>query len=271
MGSVFKNKVVWITGGGSGLGEALAYRFAKQGAKVAISGRRVERLEHVIDEIRAKGGFGLALPCDVTEEASVAAAVEQIVQTWGRLDVAIANAGFGVGGKVEELSADDWRRQFDTNVVGAAMTVKYALPELKKVGGYAALMGSVAGTVSVPGTVAYSASKYAVRALGQGLAMELVGTGVSCTTIQPGFVESEIGRVDNQGQFRQDWTDKRPQAVMWPADKAAKVIIEAIARRDREFTFTGHGKLAAFIGKHSPDVVYYGYAGFNKAKSVFDR
>lgn len=271
MASTFKNKVIWITGGGSGIGEAMAYEFARQGARVAVSGRRLERLEQVVEQLRVLGSMGLAVPCDVTEEEQIEGAVAQIVQTWGRLDVAIANAGFGVGGKIEELSAQDWRRQFDTNVVGAAVTIRHALPELKKVSGRAVLIGSVAGTLSVPGTIAYSASKYAVRAIGQGLAMELVGTGVSCTTIQPGYVESEIGRVDNEGQFRQEWSDKRPNLIMWPAEKAARVMLDAIAHREREFTFTGHGKVAAFVGKHAPEAIYYGYAGFARAKGLLGK
>ena len=267
----FKGKVAWITGGGSGLGEALAYELARQGARVVVSGRRQDRLDQVVARVQELGSQGLGLPCDVTQEEQIEQVVAQIIATWGRLDVAIANAGFGVGGRVEELSAEDWRRQFDTNVVGAAVTLRHALAHLRRVKGRAALIGSVAGTVSVPGTVAYCASKYAVRALGQGLSMELVGTGVSCTTIQPGYVESEIGRVDNQGRLREDWTDRRPGAIMWPADRAARVMVEAIWAREREFTFTGHGKLAAMVGKHAPDALYYGYAGFKRASGLLGK
>lgn len=259
----FKNKSVWITGGGSGIGRALALEFARQGARVAVSGRRLGKLESSVEAINAAGGTGLAVQCDVTEEQQVIEAVEQVVDEFGALDVAIANAGFGVGGRVEELSADDWRRQFDVNVVGAAITARHSLPELRKTDGRVVLMGSVAGTITQPGNSAYSASKYAVRAIGQALAMELADEGVSCTLVQPGFIESEIGQVDNKGEFREDWDDKRPQQLLWPADKAARVIVRAIEKRKREFTFTVHGKVASFFGKHMPGVVHHAITKFS--------
>ncbi|MFP4598164.1 MAG: SDR family NAD(P)-dependent oxidoreductase [Persicimonas sp.] len=259
----FKNKSIWITGGGSGIGRALAVEFARQGARVAVSGRRLGKLEESVEAINAAGGTGLAVQCDVTEEQQVIAAVEQVVDEFGGLDVSIANAGFGVGGRVEDLSADDWRRQFDVNVVGAAITARHSLPELRKTDGRVVLMGSVAGTIAQPGNSAYCASKYAVRAIGQALAMELSGESVSCTLVQPGFIESEIGQVDNKGQFREDWTDKRPQQLMWPADKAARVIVRAIDKRKREFTFTGHGRVVSFFGKHMPGVVHHAITKFS--------
>lgn len=264
MGSTFENKSIWITGGGTGIGRALALEFAGQGARVAVSGRRKEKLDETVKAVDEQGGEGLAVVCDVTDEEQVQAAVQQVVDTFGELDVAIANAGFGVGGRVEDLSAEEWRRQFDVNVVGAAITARHALPHLRDTDGRVALMGSVAGTVTQPGNAAYSASKYAVRAIGQALAMELADEKVSCTLVQPGFVESEIGQVDNEGQFQEDWQDKRPQQLMWPADKAARVIVKAIAKRKREFTFTGHGKVASFFGKHMPGVVHHAITKFGQ-------
>ena len=98
--------VVWITGGGSGIGKALALKYAQNGCKVAISGRRVERLEETVKAIDSAGGTGLAVPCDVSIEADNAAAVEKIIAAFGRLDIAIANAGFGVRGRIENLRPD---------------------------------------------------------------------------------------------------------------------------------------------------------------------
>jgi short-subunit dehydrogenase len=101
-----------------------------------------------------------------------------------------------------------------------------------------------------------------VRAIGQTLAMELANEDVSCTLVQPGFVSSEIGQVDNEGNFHDEWEDKRPQQLMWSAEKAAKTIVKAIEKRKREFTFTGHGKVAAFFGKHAPGVVHHAITKF---------
>jgi NAD(P)-dependent dehydrogenase (short-subunit alcohol dehydrogenase family) len=252
----FAGKVAWITGGGTGIGEAMALELARRGARVVVSGRRVQPLERVVAGCQAAGAEALAVVCDVTDEHSVKDAVAAIIARWGRLDVAIANAGYSVTGKIESLTLDDWRRQFDTNVFGLVATIQAALPELKKTRGRMVLIGSVAGTLATPGTGAYNASKYAVRAIGQTLAIELDGTGVSCTTVQPGFVESEIARVDRFGQHHAEWRDHRPSLLMWPAARAARVTIDAIYNREREFTFTGHGKLGVFLGSHTPGLVH---------------
>lgn len=254
----FDNKVVWITGGGSGIGKSLALAFGKEGATVAVSGRRDDRLQEVVEELGSRGAKGLAVRCDVTDEASVAEAVQKVVRTLGGLDVAVANAGFSVAGRVEKLSAADWRRQLDVNVIGVAMTARYAIPHLRERNGRLALIGSVASMVVSPGMGAYSASKYAVRAIGQALSAELHGTGVSCTTIHPGYIESEIAQVDNQGRFDAQREDRRPKNLMWPADRAARVMVDAIAKRKREYTFTGHGKVGAFAGRHMPGLIHFG-------------
>jgi short-subunit dehydrogenase len=138
------------------------------------------------------------------------------------------------------------------------MTARYALPYLRERKGRLALIGSVSSMLVAPGFGAYSASKYAVRAIGQALAAELHGSGVSCTTIHPGYIESEIAQVDNQGRFDASREDKRPKNLMWPADRAARVMVDAIAKRKREFVFTGHGKVGAFAGRHMPSLVHMG-------------
>jgi NAD(P)-dependent dehydrogenase (short-subunit alcohol dehydrogenase family) len=252
----FREKVVWITGGGSGIGRAMALEFADRGAHVAVSGRRLDRIEAVADELRERGTSALAVACDVTDEEAVEQAVTAVVEHFGSLDVAVANAGFAVAGRVSKLSAEDWRRQLDVNVVGAALTAKYASPELVKTKGRLAIIGSVAGTISVAGTGAYSASKYAVRSLAQTLALELHGDGVSVTLVQPGFVKSEIAQVSNEGVHNPNRKDRRPSRLMWETEDAARVIVRAIHRRKREFTFTAHGKLAAFLGTHLSGLVH---------------
>lgn len=267
--SRFSGQVAWITGASSGIGRHLALELARQGADVAVSARRVDRLEALVTELEALGRRAVAVPCDVTDEAAVAAAVASVVQQLGRLDIAIANAGFGVSGRVERLTADDWRRQFDTNVVGAAMTARYALPELRKTKGRLALVGSAAAWVTAPAMAAYSASKSALVSLGQVVSMETHGSGVSCTTLHPGFVESEIGQVDNRGEYRAERKDRRPKALLWPTDKAARVMVSAIRRRKGEYVFTAHGRLGAFVGRHFPSFMVWlvGYFSQGKAES----
>lgn len=256
--------VVWITGASSGIGRAMALEWTRRGADVAVSARREGKLREVADEIEALGQNALVVPCDVTNEAALEAAVQQIVEHFDRLDVAIANAGFGAIGKIEELDAETWRRQLDVNVVGLTQTVRHAIPELRKTGGRIGLVGSVASMTTLPNTGAYSASKAAVRTIGQALSMELEGSEVTCTTIHPGLVESEIARVDNENRHDPSRAEKRNQDLMWPTDRAARVMVDAIERRKREYVFTGHGKIMAFLCRHAPGVMHHVLARFSR-------
>ncbi|TNF26945.1 MAG: SDR family oxidoreductase [Deltaproteobacteria bacterium] len=253
----FDGKVAWITGGGSGIGKALALELAREGADVAVSGRRLERLAEVAEEIRGLGRRALAVPCDVTDEEAVAEAVAGLVSELGHLDVAVANAGYGVTGRFENLTAADWRRQLEVNVVGTAVTLRAALPYLRETRGRAVIVASVTGMIALPTQGPYCASKFAVRAMGLSLSAELHGTGVSCTTIHPGFVESDINKVDNRGVFHAERKDKRPKKLMWPADRAARVMARAIHKRKREFVFTLHGKVGGWLGRHAPGLVHF--------------
>jgi NAD(P)-dependent dehydrogenase (short-subunit alcohol dehydrogenase family) len=252
----FEQQVAWITGAGSGIGRSCARQFADEGATVALSGRRLERLEATVRDIESRGGKAIAVRCDVSDEEQVAAAVADVVARLGRLDVALANAGFSVTGRVEDLTADDWRRQFGVNVVGAALTARYALPHLREHDGRVGFIGSIASFMCSPKLGAYNASKHALRAVAQTLSMELHGSGVSCTIVHPGYVESEIAQVDNRGRFDESRRDRRPQNLMWPSARAAEVIVRALHRRRREVVFTGHGKVGAFIGQHMPAVAH---------------
>lgn len=253
----FVDRVVWITGASAGLGLEMAREFAARGAHVAVSARRGQRLSALAAELEHNGRRALAVPCDVTDEPALREAVARVVDHFGRLDVAVANAGFAVRGSIEELSAEDWRRQLETNVVGAAITARHALPHLRQCRGRLALVGSAAGFLCASSGAAYTSSKYAVRALGQCLSIQLHGSGVSCTTLHPGFVTSEIGQVDNQGRFDSGSQDCRPARLMWPTDRAARVMVDAIWRRKRELVFTAHGRFGAFVGMHLPSVVHF--------------
>jgi NADP-dependent 3-hydroxy acid dehydrogenase YdfG len=253
---LFNQQVVWITGATSGIGRALAREFAGQGATVAISGRRAGRLDEVVAELAQFDATCLAVPCDVTDDRAVAEAVQHIGATLGSMDVAVANAGLAITGKFEDLGDAEWRRQLDVNVLGAVSTARHALPALRQRKGRLALVGSVAGFVCLARSSAYCASKFAIRAIGATLSQELHGSGVSCTTIHPGFVDSEIAQVDNQGVFRPEREDRRPRNLIWSAEQAARVMVRAIYRRRREYVFTGHGKLGAWMGQHMPGLVH---------------
>lgn len=250
------NKVVWITGGGTGLGKFMALEFARGGATLAVSGRREDRLQAAVAELEALGATALAVPCDVVDEAAVQSAVDSVVEAFGQLDVVVANAGFSVGGRIEKLGFEDWRRQFDVNVCGAAVTCAKAIPALRKTQGRVALVGSVAAMVHFAKAGPYQASKAAIHAIGNTLALEVAKDGISVTTLHPGFVDSEIGQVNNDGVFDPEQRDIRPPQLMWETEPAAQRMVHAIYRRKREYVFTGHGRFGWFMARHFPSVVH---------------
>jgi short-subunit dehydrogenase len=247
--------VVWITGASSGIGKAMAFEWARLGYKVVLSARRKELLEKIAIEIKNSGGEALVVPVDIMEEKSIENAVQSIITTWGRLDVAVANAGFGVFGSIDKLTAQDWNRQLQGNVTGLALTVKYAIPHLKKNQGRIGLVGSVGAYLPNLNVGAYGASKAAVHSIGLTLQVELMGTGVSCTTLHPGFVVSEIARIDNEGMWHPERSDPRPANLMWPTDKAAKVMVKAIIKRKRNYIFTTHGRLFVWLQRWFPGLL----------------
>lgn len=250
-----KENVVWITGASSGIGKAMALEWARLGYKVVLSARRKELLEEIALQIKNSGGEALVVPIDIMEEKSIKNAVQSIIDYWGRIDVAVANAGFGVFGSIDKLTATDWNRQLRGNVTGLALTVKYALPYLKQSQGRIGLLGSVGAYLPNPNLGAYGASKAAVHSIGLTLQLELKGSGVSSTTIHPGFVVSEIAKIDNEGVWHPDRPDPRPTNLMWPTNKAAKVIVKAIIKRKRNYIFTTHGKVLVWLQRWFPSLL----------------
>jgi len=254
MSSSSESKVVFITGASSGIGAALAKEYVRKGYSVFLAARRADKLEEVKKACLAIGSnprIDYAV-CDVCDPTSLSAAVEACTKRLGRINVLIANAGFGVGGRFERLTTDDYRRQFETNVFGLMDTIRSGLDSVKDTKGSLVLIGSVMSYFCGASYSPYCMSKFSVRALADSLYFEMKRYGVAVTLICPGLIKSEIRFVDNNGTFTEGTRDPAPQWLCMDTDVAAKKMIKAIDRRKREAVITRHGQLLVWITRHFP-------------------
>jgi NAD(P)-dependent dehydrogenase (short-subunit alcohol dehydrogenase family) len=186
-------KVALITGGGTGIGRAIALAFAREGASVAVAGRRLEKLCEVIGEIQKQGGAGLALECDVTRAVDVARAVKGTVERFGRLNVLVNNAGALHASTVEGISEEEWDRQMTVNLKGPFLVSRAVLPEFRKCGGGAIVnIGSVLGLFAVKDRAAYCASKGGVTMLTKAMALDHAHEKIRVNCICPSVVETDL-------------------------------------------------------------------------------
>lgn len=190
-----EGKVALVTGGGSGIGKATALLFAREGARVAVSGRTKEKLDRTVKEIENEGGQALAIAADIANYRDVQRVYEEIDRTWGQLDVVFAHAGVnGVWAPIEEIKPEEWNQTLSINLTGTFYTIKYAIPYLKRRGGSVIITSSVNGTrqFSTAGASAYSTSKAGQIALMQMLALELAKMRIRVNAICPGAIESDV-------------------------------------------------------------------------------
>ena len=199
---LLEQRVAFITGGASGIGEGTARRFAQEGASVVLADVQNEQGERVRSEIEAAGGQALYVECDVSDPTSVEAAINAAVERFGKLDIVFANAGInGVWTPVDELQPEEWDRTIAINLKGTYLTVHFAVPYLKQNGGSIIITSSVNGTrtFSNPGASAYSTSKAGQVAFMKMIALELGRHNIRCNAICPGAIKTNID----------DRTDKR--------------------------------------------------------------
>ncbi|RJX32513.1 MAG: glucose 1-dehydrogenase [Desulfarculus sp.] len=190
-----KDKVAIVTGSGQGIGEAIALEFARQGAKVAVMGRRQGALDQVAAKIKAAGGTGLALAGDVRQPADIDRVVSDTVKAYGKLDILVNVAGILISTDVPGHTEKIWDDTMDTNVKGTFLMIQRALPEMLKQGrGKIINIASIAGEIGFPNAAAYCASKAAIQGLTKALAMELAPKGINVNCIGPGDVETPLNR-----------------------------------------------------------------------------
>jgi NADP-dependent 3-hydroxy acid dehydrogenase YdfG len=210
------DRVFLITGASSGIGEATARLAAKEGYRVVLAARSEDRLAALAEELGPERA--LAVPCDVTDWDDQQALAKAAVESFGGIDIAWANAGFGAPRGFLESTVEHWRSMVLTNVYGAALTIRATLPALRDSTGHLLLTGSVAGRRALPGSL-YSCTKWAVTAMAEAARLELDGSGVRVSLIEPGMTDTPF-------------FDNRPSDALEP-DDIARIVLFVLSQPPR--------------------------------------
>jgi NAD(P)-dependent dehydrogenase (short-subunit alcohol dehydrogenase family) len=245
----FEGQVALITGASSGIGAALAREFAREGGHSVLVARRAERIQDLAQELSGGGQRALAVSGDVTRDGDLERAVALARREFGRLDMAVANAGILVRGRIVDLALEDYRRQLETNTFGVLRTVMAAIPALRETHGRIVLVGSLIGMVSIPGGTPYCMSKFALNGLADGLGHELAPSGVSVTHIMSGFVDTEIYTNEPLRRKPGKW-------IVLTPEHAARKILTAAYKRKRCLMLPWPTRMAIALQRHFPHLVY---------------
>ncbi|MFB6092107.1 MAG: SDR family oxidoreductase [Haloquadratum sp.] len=219
-----EDDVALVTGASAGIGKATAHALAREGADVALAARRRERLEAIADTLESEyDAETLPVPTDVRDEAAAREMVETTVETFGRLDVLVNNAGVGVGGDVEETTSEEYRLMMETNVDSVFFATQAAVPHLRETDGNLVFVGSFAGQYPRPANPIYAATKWWVRGFAHSVEGQIGPDGVGVSVVNPTEVRTEFGSED--GEPLEDRFG--PDEVTEPEEVAEAVVFAA--------------------------------------------
>jgi NAD(P)-dependent dehydrogenase (short-subunit alcohol dehydrogenase family) len=250
MQNSYANKIVLVTGGTSGIGKTTAIAFADAGAKVIITGRREKEGLEVVAEIKKTGGTGAYIRTDVAKEADVVKAVDFVLSTHGRLDVAFNNAGVEIVGPLDQVTEEQYRRTFDINVWGVLNAMKHEIAAMLNSGGGSIVnVSSIAGHVGLAQASIYVATKHAVEGLTKSVAVEFAKQGIRVNAVAPGAIDTEmVDRFAGKEGDSRNWlisqhpvgrlgrSEEIAAAVLYLASDAAKFTTGAILPVDGGWT-----------------------------------
>ena len=238
--TLLHNQIVLITGASSGIGAACAKAFAQAGAKLILAARRFDRLQQLAEELKQFDAPTHLLQMDVCDRAQVETGLQSLPKEWASIEMLINNAGLSRGlDKLHEANLQDWEEMIDTNIKGLLYVTRLVVPDMVSRGrGHIINIGSIAGHQTYPGGAVYCATKAAVRSLTEGLKLDLLGTPVRVTAVDPGMVETEFSQVrfhgdhDRAGQVYRGMTPLSPndvaEIVLFCATRPAHVNISDI-------------------------------------------
>ena len=256
----FRDKTVLITGGTRGLGLVLARDFLKEGARVVICGREESTLERARVELEHLGGEVLAVPCDVTDPVQVEALISSVHERFGAVDVLVNNAGIIQAGPLESMTIEDFEDAIKTHLWAPLYTTLAVLPEMKRRGeGRIVNISSIGGKVSIPHLVPYSASKFALVGLSDGMRAELAQDGIKVTTVCPGLMRTGSPRNatfkgDHEKEYAWFYVSDSLPGLSLNAERAGRKIIEACRRGDAEVLVGLPAKMGAVARALAPNL-----------------
>jgi NADP-dependent 3-hydroxy acid dehydrogenase YdfG len=226
-GSKLEGAVVLITGASSGIGEATAYAFAAEGARLLLASRRIEPMQQAAPKLREAGAADVhVVALDVSNNSEVTRVLGDLPESWRAIDILVNNAGLSRGlDKVQEGDTQDWDEMIDTNVKGLLYVTRAVTPGMVERGrGHVINLGSTAGEMTYPGGAVYCASKAAERAINDGLRQDLLGTPVRVTTVDPGMVETDFSSVRFRGDHARAAKVYAGVTPLTPADVAETIV-----------------------------------------------
>ncbi len=253
-----QGKTVWITGASSGIGEALAYEFAKEKANIVISARREDELLRVQKNCLQYSDNCMILPLDLSQSSGFSTLVKKVIDKFGQIDFLINNGGISQRSLVEDTDISIDRKVFEVNFFGTIAFTKAVLPYmLDKKNGHISVVSSLTGKFGFPLRSAYSASKHALQGYFETLRAETSGRGIKTCIIIPGRIKTNvsINAITANGKIHNKMDEGQSKAML--PEKAAKKIIRAIKNGKREVLVGGSDVLLAYIRRFIPSLYYY--------------
>lgn len=267
-----KHKVIIVTGASSGIGKAIAERYAQAQATVVLAARSRELLEDLALSLRTLYGVKvLVCETDVSKEEDCKKLVEKTIETFGKLDILVNNAGISMRAPFEDTELFVIRQIMDVNFFGAVYCVKYSLPYLKETKGVIVNISSIAGYRGLTGRTGYSASKYALNGFAEALRTEIKPFGIHVLQVCPNFTTSNIRKSALTKDGKAQGDSPRDEHSMMSAEKVAEYVYKGVVYKRRQIILTFSGNFIVWLNRWAPKLLdWYIYrAAINEPNSPF--
>ncbi|MEX0881890.1 MAG: SDR family oxidoreductase [Cyclobacteriaceae bacterium] len=250
-----KNKVIIITGATSGIGEACARTFGKQGAKIWITGRSQVKLDNTLRSLQKEGIECSGAICDASQESHNKKLAEDVLSEYGRIDVLVNNAGISMRALFRALDLKVFHQVMEINFWGTVYATKFCLEEIIRNKGTIIAVSSINGFRGTPARTAYTASKFAMNGFFESLRTEVMKLGVNILVVCPGFTASNIRNQALTADGTSQKESPRDESKMMSSEEVSLAILQALKKGKRDLVLTREGKLVSFLNKWVPGIM----------------